>query len=77
MAFGHVDLNWKDYVKQDERFMRPAEVELLLSDPGKAKKQLDWTPKVGFEELVTMMVDAASDRIAQQKSGDVARLPVA
>lgn len=76
-AFGHVDLNWEDYVKQDERFMRPAEVDLLLSDPSKAKTQLKWEPKVGFNELVTMMVDASLEKIAKQRAGDVPALPVA
>jgi GDPmannose 4,6-dehydratase len=58
LAFDHVDLNWKDYVVQDERFMRPAEVDLLLADPTKAKKELKWEPKVSFKELVAMMVDS-------------------
>jgi GDPmannose 4,6-dehydratase len=58
IAFGHVDLDWEQYVKQDERFMRPAEVDLLIGDSTKARSELGWKPKVGFEELVTMMVDA-------------------
>ncbi|HVX17345.1 MAG TPA: GDP-mannose 4,6-dehydratase [Acidimicrobiales bacterium] len=58
LAFGHVDLDWQQYVKQDERFMRPAEVDLLVGDPSKARKVLGWEPKVSFAELVTMMVDA-------------------
>jgi len=57
-AFKQVDLNWQDYVKQDEKFMRPAEVEVLLADASKAKDKLGWQPKVSFEELVAMMVDA-------------------
>lgn len=57
-AFGHVDLNWKDYVVQDKEFMRPAEVDLLLSDPTKVKTKLNWEPKVSFDELVTMMVES-------------------
>lgn len=77
VAFKHVGLSWQDYVVQDERFMRPAEVDLLLADPTKAKQQLQWEPKVGFSELVAMMVDAALDRIARAKSGEVPRLPVA
>lgn len=76
VAFTHLGLNWKDYVVQDERYMRPAEVDLLLSDPSKAKKQLNWEPKVSFEELVTMMVDAAMDKIAAQRAGAVPALPV-
>jgi GDPmannose 4,6-dehydratase len=58
LAFGRVNLVWKDFVVLDERFTRPAEVELLLGDPTKAKKAFGWVPKVGFNELVEMMVDA-------------------
>jgi GDPmannose 4,6-dehydratase len=58
LAFGRVNLHWEDFVVTDERFMRPAEVELLLGDAAKAKKAFGWTPKVGFRELVEMMVDA-------------------
>lgn len=57
-AFGHVDLDWREFVVQDERFMRPAEVDLLIGDPGKAGKELGWEPSVTFRELVQMMVDA-------------------
>ncbi|MBX3173069.1 MAG: GDP-mannose 4,6-dehydratase [Gemmatimonadaceae bacterium] len=57
-AFGYVDLDWQRFVKQDERFMRPAEVDLLVADPGKAKRELQWEPRVRFRDLVRMMVDA-------------------
>lgn len=57
-AFARVDLDWKDYVKYDARYERPAEVDLLIGDPAKAKKQLNWEPKVRFPELVQIMVDA-------------------
>ena len=57
-AFGAVGLDYKQYVKQDERFFRPAEVDLLVADPTKSKTQLGWTPKVEFPALVKMMVDA-------------------
>ena len=57
-AFEHVDLDWHDYVVIDPKFYRPAEVELLIADPAKAKRQLNWEPKVTFRELVAMMVDA-------------------
>ncbi|MBC6975842.1 GDP-mannose 4,6-dehydratase [Bacillus sp. Xin] len=57
IAFEYAGLNWKDYVVQDEKFMRPAEVDLLLGSPNKAKEQLNWKPKVSFKQLVTMMVD--------------------
>jgi GDPmannose 4,6-dehydratase len=58
VAFGHVGLDWEEHVVVDERFYRPAEVDLLIGTPEKAKRQLGWTPTVGFEDLVTMMVDA-------------------
>ena len=57
-AFGCVNLDWRDYVVQDERFMRPAEVDLLVGDPSKAGRQLGWEPNISFPELVKMMVDA-------------------
>ena len=57
-AFSHVGLNYEDYVIQDERFYRPAEVDLLVGDPQKAKTSIGWQPKVSFEGLVEMMVDA-------------------
>lgn len=58
VAFGHVSLNWRDYAVQDEAFMRPAEVDLLVGDPAKAKRLLGWQPDVSFEELIGMMVEA-------------------
>ena len=58
IAFSHAGLDYKDYVVTDERFMRPAEVDLLVGDPSKARTQLGWSPKVSFEELIRMMVDA-------------------
>jgi len=58
LAFGHVGLNYNDYVVQDERFMRPAEVDLLVGDPKKARDALGWQPDVTFEELVRIMVEA-------------------
>jgi GDPmannose 4,6-dehydratase len=57
-AFGYVDLDWRDYVVQDPRFMRPAEVDLLVGDSSKARKKLGWEPTVSFSELVHLMVDA-------------------
>ncbi|WP_396201018.1 GDP-mannose 4,6-dehydratase [Gemmatimonas sp.] len=57
-AFGAVDLDYLEYVKQDEKFFRPAEVDLLVADPSKAEQRLGWTPKVAFAELVSMMVAA-------------------
>lgn len=57
-AFEYADLDFKDYVVTDPRFVRPAEVDLLLGDSSLAKKALKWEPKVSFEELVQMMVDS-------------------
>jgi GDPmannose 4,6-dehydratase len=57
-TFDLLGLDWKKYVEQDERYFRPAEVDLLLGDAGKARKVLGWKPKVGFKPLVKMMVDA-------------------
>ena len=62
VAFSHVGLDWKDHVTLDERFVRPAEVDLLIGDPSKAKAALRWEPRLGFEELVEMMVDADLER---------------
>ncbi len=58
IAFDQVGLDWQDHVVIDERFMRPAEVDLLIGDPSKAKASLGWEPEVTFEELIRMMVDA-------------------
>jgi GDPmannose 4,6-dehydratase len=58
VAFGHADLEWQQYVKIDPRYYRPTEVDLLIGDAGKARRQLGWEPKVSFRELITMMVDA-------------------
>jgi GDPmannose 4,6-dehydratase len=56
-------LDYKDYVVQDERFYRPAEVDLLISDPSKARSVLKWEPSISFKELVTMMVDSDMARL--------------
>jgi GDPmannose 4,6-dehydratase len=61
-AFGYVDLDWRDYVRFDERYVRPAEVDLLIGDASKAKEKLGWEPTVRFRELVRMMVDADRER---------------
>jgi GDPmannose 4,6-dehydratase len=63
-AFSHVDLDWKEFVKYDARYERPAEVDLLIGDPAKAKKQLGWEPRVRFKELVKIMVDADLEMIS-------------
>jgi GDPmannose 4,6-dehydratase len=65
VAFRHVGIDdWADKVFQDPRFFRPAEVDLLIGDPSKAREKLGWTPKVGFEDLVRMMVE---NDLAEQK----------
>jgi len=69
-AFGYVGLKWKDYVLIDERYFRPTEVDLLLSDPSKAIRQLDWKPKVKFHELVRIMVDADLELIGLDCPGE-------
>ena len=56
-AFGHLDLDWKEFVETDPRYYRPAEVDILLGDCSKARRVLGWEPKVGFKELVRIMVD--------------------
>jgi GDPmannose 4,6-dehydratase len=64
VAFGHVGLDWKKHVTLDQRFLRPAEVDLLIGTPEKAKAKLGWTPTVDFTGLVKMMVDADLGRLA-------------
>ncbi|HET9587726.1 MAG TPA: GDP-mannose 4,6-dehydratase [Anaerolineales bacterium] len=63
IAFGHAGLDYNDHVVQDEKFYRPAEVDLLISNPSKARSTLGWEPAVTFKELVTMMVDADLQRL--------------
>ena len=65
VAFEHVGLDYKDYVVSDPRFFRPAEVDLLVGDPTKARLQLGWVPKVSFRELICMMVDADVQALEQ------------
>ena len=67
LAFNYAGLNWKDYVVVDEKFYRPAEVHVLKGDFSKAKKKLGWQPKIDFEELVKMMVDADLKRIKERE----------
>lgn len=70
IAFNRVNLDWKDYVEFDERYLRPAEVELLIGDPAKAKKKLGWEPSVTFEELVHLMVDADLQALGIRSPGN-------
>ena len=64
VAFGHVGLDWQRYVRTDPAFLRPAEVDHLIGDPSKAKRQFGWEPSVSFEQLVAMMVDADIERLS-------------
>ena len=66
-AFRAVDLDYRDFVVQDEKFFRPAEVDLLVADPARAIERLGWTPKVSFAELVQMMVAADLERYASPR----------
>ena len=72
IAFSHVGLDWREYVTLDERFIRPAEVDLLIGDRSKAEAGLGWTPTVDFDELVRMMVDADMDRVARMRQAAAA-----
>ncbi len=67
IAFGHVDLDWREFVVQDQAFMRPAEVDLLIGDAARAREVLGWRPRTSFRELVVMMVEADLELVAQQQ----------
>jgi GDPmannose 4,6-dehydratase len=68
-AFSYLDLDWRDYVVQDPRFYRPAEVDLLVGDPSKAAEKLGWEPSVDFRGLVRLMVDADARALANPRQG--------
>ncbi len=70
-AFTYAGLDWNEYVEIDQRYFRPAEVDLLIGDPAKARKSLGWEPKVKFKELVRIMVDADVENLRRQLSGEV------
>lgn len=72
-AFAHAGLDWEPHVEIDPRYFRPSEVDLLLGDPGKARERLGWEPKVRFEELVRIMVDADVTELEDQLAGKVSR----
>jgi GDPmannose 4,6-dehydratase len=67
VAFAHVGLDWRKHVVSDPKYYRPAEVDVLIADPTKVCSELGWSPRVGFAELVTMMVDADLDRLARSQ----------
>lgn len=70
-AFRHAGLNWKDHVEFDPRYLRPAEVDLLIGDAAKARKKLGWEPKTSFKELIKIMVDADIAELDKKLSGEV------
>jgi GDPmannose 4,6-dehydratase len=72
IAFAHAGLDWRKHVRTDPAFIRPAEVDHLLGDASKAKRQLGWAPKVGFKELVELMVDADIERLASSSTTRIA-----
>jgi GDPmannose 4,6-dehydratase len=72
-AFEHAGMDWEPYVEIDPRYFRPAEVDMLLGDPSKAKQQLGWEARVGFDELVRIMVDADIETLENQLAGRVTR----
>jgi GDPmannose 4,6-dehydratase len=72
-AFGAVGLDWKQFVKHDPRYERPAEVDLLIGDSAKAKRVLGWEPKVRFKDLVRIMVEA--DLELAKREAQIAKLP--
>jgi GDPmannose 4,6-dehydratase len=74
-TFGHLGLDWEKYVRYDARYERPAEVELLIGNPAKARRQLGWEPKVRFKELVKIMVD--HDLELAKREAQIAQLPQA
>jgi GDPmannose 4,6-dehydratase len=67
VAFSHAGLDWRDYVVTDPAFIRPAEVDLLIADPTKARTELGWAPRTSFEELIRMMVDADIERLERRR----------
>ena len=72
-TFALLDLDWEKYVKYDARYERPSEVDLLIGDPAKAKRQLGWEPKVRFKELVKIMTEA--DLELAKREAQIAKLP--
>lgn len=71
IAFGHVDLDWRKFVEVDPAYYRPAEVDILIGDATKARKQLGWAPKTKFEDLVKLMVDADVQRLKDHREGRI------
>jgi GDPmannose 4,6-dehydratase len=76
-AFGYAGLDWREYVAYDPQYNRPTEVDLLLGDPSKARSELGWSPKVSFDDLVKMMVDADVTLAAREVAGPGGHYPTA
>jgi GDPmannose 4,6-dehydratase len=74
MAFEHADLDWEKYVKHDERYERPTEVDALIGDASKAERELGWVPKVLPPDLVKIMVDADIQQLDDERSGRKVRI---
>ncbi len=75
LAFGHVGLRWQDHVVVDERFLRPADVAMLVGDAGKARRVLGWQPTVSFPKLVAMMVESDLRAVAADLAATSAATP--
>lgn len=69
-AFKYAGMEWKKYVKKDPRYLRPTEVDLLIADYSKAEKELGWTPRVTFKDIVRIMVDADMKAIGLNPVGE-------
>jgi GDPmannose 4,6-dehydratase len=74
-AFAHVGLDWQKHVEIDQRYFRPAEVDILIGDASKAKKVLGWEPKTRFKDLVKLMVEADCQLLKDKLSGKVPAVP--
>ena len=74
LAIAHVNLDWREHVVSDPKYLRPAEVDVLVGDASKAKKILGWEPKTKFADLVRLMVDAEIDQIGKEMSGSAVRV---
>ena len=73
-AFNYAGLDWQEYVKIDPRYFRPLEVDMLVADASKAKKELGWEPKVCFKDLVKIMVDADMEALGLKSPGKGKRI---
>jgi GDPmannose 4,6-dehydratase len=73
-AFTYADLDWQEHVEIDPRYFRPTEVDSLLADPTKARKELDWNPKITYTQLVPIMVDADMEAVGLEPIGEGMRI---